>query len=990
MKRTWTPDELIDQWTLLPHDLALVDTATTPSNRLGFAVLLAWFQHEGCFPTHAHEIPPPVLSFLAKQVVVSPDAILVYDWEGRTAERYRAQIRQALGVREATVADAEALMEWLATTQAPPQPSFDALKIALLTHCRSLRMEPPSPLRIERLIRSALHLADTRCCQHVVGRLTMEARAGLDALLVVAQPDPVDAVDVPPIHAYSPLHTLKTDAGRISLDSMQTEIAKLQQIRALNLPTDLFATIAPKVVAAYRQRLEREELHEVRRHPDPIRYTLLAAYVHLRGQEITDTLVDLLIAVVAGIGTRAEQMIDRQVLKDLPRVRGKNRLFYAVAEAALAHPDEIVRTVVYPAAGGEQTLRDLVAEYQATDSYERQIQRTMRRTYGHHYRRMLPNLLRVLTFRSNNTVHRPVIRAIDLLIRYADRTQLHYDVGDDVPMTGVVPTAWRDLVEQTSAHGVVRINRITYELCVLQAVREQLRCREIWIEGANRFRNPDDDLPHDFDAGRSGYYAALRLPTEVETFITQEQAALRKALSTLNDGLPHNPRVSIRTRHEQSRFVVSPLAPQPEPQNLTRVKAEVGQRWPTTSLLDILKEAALRIGFTNRFSSVTAHEALDPATLQQRLLLCLYGLGTNTGLKAVSAGDHGAAYRDLLYVRRRFITRDHLRAAIQDVVNATLRVRRPTIWGTATTACASDSKKFGAWDQNILTEWHIRYRGPGIMVYWHVERKSVCIYSQLKRCSSSEVAAMIEGVLRHCTEMAVQQNYVDTHGQSEVAFAFCSLLGFQLLPRIKGIGRQKLSRPDVGAPAAYPNLQGVLTRPINWELIRQQYDEMVKYATALRLGTAEAEAILRRFTRSGPQHPTYQALAEYGKVRKTIFVCDYLQSEALRREIHEGLNVIESWNSANSFVFYGRGGEIATNQHADQELALLALHLVQNCLVYINTLMVQQVLAEPTWMARMRADDLRALTPLFYRHVNPYGLFQLDMTTRLDLEDRAA
>ncbi|NTV62500.1 MAG: transposase [Oscillochloris sp.] len=101
------------------------------------------------------------------------------------------------------------------------------------------------------------------------------------------------------------------------------------------------------------------------------------------------------------------------------------------------------------------------------------------------------------------------------------------------------------------------------------------------------------------------------------------------------------------TRHARSRFAVSPVAPQPEPQNLTRVKAEVGQRWPTTSLLDILKEAALRIGFTQRFSSVTAHDALDPATLQKRLLLCLYGLGTNTGLKAVSAGDHGASYCDL-------------------------------------------------------------------------------------------------------------------------------------------------------------------------------------------------------------------------------------------------------------------------------------------------------------------------------------------------------
>ncbi len=46
-----------------------------------------------------------------------------------------------------------------------------------------------------------------------------------------------------------------------------------------------------------------------------------------------------------------------------------------------------------------------------------------------------------------------------------------------------------------------------------------------------------------------------------------------------------------------------------------------------------------------------------------------------------------------------------------------------------------------------MTEWHIRYGGRGVMIYWHVEKNSVCIHSQLKRCSSSEVAAMIEGVI---------------------------------------------------------------------------------------------------------------------------------------------------------------------------------------------------------------------------------------------------
>jgi TnpA family transposase len=188
---------------------------------------------------------------------------------------------------------------------------------------------------------------------------------------------------------------------------------------------------------------------------------------------------------------------------------------------------------------------------------------------------------------------------------------------------------------------------------------------------------------------------------------------------------------------------------------------------------------------------------------------------------------------------------------------------------------------------------------------------------------------MIEGVIRHCTEMAVDRQYVDSHGQSEVAFAFCRLLGFQLLPRLKNIRRQRLYRPVAGEPDVYPHLWHVLTRPIDWELIRQQYDEMVKYATALRLGTAETEAILRRFTRNNIQHPTYKALAEFGKAIKTIFLCRYLHDEGLRREINDGLHVIEHWNSANDFVFFARRGELGSNRHEDQELSMLSLHLLR-------------------------------------------------------------
>jgi TnpA family transposase len=115
---------------------------------------------------------------------------------------------------------------------------------------------------------------------------------------------------------------------------------------------------------------------------------------------------------------------------------------------------------------------------------------------------------------------------------------------------------------------------------------------------------------------------------------------------------------------------------------------------------------------------------------------------------------------------------------------------------------------------------------------------------------------------------------------------------------------------------------------------------MLKFTAALRLGTAEAEAILRRFTKKGPQHPTYKALAELGKAIKTLFLCDYLHSIDLRREIHEGLNVIESWNSAIGFIFYGRSGEVSTHNRDEQEVSILSMRLLQVCLVYINTLLI--------------------------------------------------
>ncbi len=96
--------------------------------------------------------------------------------------------------------------------------------------------------------------------------------------------------------------------------------------------------------------------------------------------------------------------------------------------------------------------------------------------------------------------------------------------------------------------------------------------------------------------------------------------------------------------------------------------------------------------------------------------------------------------------------------------------------------------------------------------------------------------------------------------------------------------------------------------------------------------------------------------------------------------------MIENWNSANDFILYGKGGGFASARPEDQEVTMLALHLLQISLVFINTLMIQNVLVEPQWAQQMTAEDLRALTPLIYAHINPYGPFSLNMDERLTIE----
>jgi TnpA family transposase len=529
-----------------------------------------------------------------------------------------------------------------------------------------------------------------------------------------------------------------------------------------------------------------------------------------------------------------------------------------------------------------------------------------------------------------------------------------------------------------------RVNRRYYERCVLQQLQRALKCKEVWVEGSYAFRNPNEDMPGDWDdePRRSLHYQALGKPLDAQSFVRALKARLTTALAQFNHVLPQLSHLRIiRPKHKPARglWALTKLEPPPEPHSLGLIKAAINQRYGILDLLDVFVEADRTVDFTRFFTHSGTKEMRSREALRPLLILDLFAEGTNTGIRRVANANDRYRYDELRYGRKTYFSPEALRKANGAVVNTLLALRNPRLWGEGASSCASDATKFESWQQHPMTEWRSRYKGYGVMVYWHVETHAVCISSQVKRFSNSEIAAMIEGLVRHDTEMRVEKNFVDSQGQSEVAFAFGHLLGTaRLMPRLKRLKYERLYLPEQGTADDYPHLAGTFARPIRWELMEQPYDEMVKATVALTRGTATAEAILKRYHSSNVPHPTYKALAEVGKAEKSIFLCDYLRSRETQQEVHEGLNVVENWKATNDFMWYGHQGELATNSREQQEIVTLSLQLLQNCLMLINTLLLERTIEREGLWERLSPEDLRALTPLFHGHINPDGQCALD------------
>jgi hypothetical protein len=673
-------DELVESWTLLDDEHVLV-AGKRGATRLAFALLLKFYIGHGRFPRGRSELQDDAVCFVADQVKVPASELGLYAWNGRTNRYHQAQIREYLGFRERSADDAEKLAAWSASQVCEVERDHERVREQLLAHCRRERIEPPTSGRLDRIIRTGLHQAEVALTCRIAGRIPTSTTRRLEGLIGVDPDDAGDDIE----EDVSVLALVKSVPGSVSLESMLTEISKLRAVSAIGLPAGLFADVAPKVLAGWRARAAVESPSHLRTHPAEVRLTLLAALLHAREREITDTLVDPLISTVHRINARADRRVTQELVNAFKKVTGKENLLFSIAEAALDAPDDPVRHVVFPAvSGGEQTLRELVHEYKTKGPvYRRTVQTTLKASYTNHYRRGLIELLEVLEFRSSNTTHRPVLDALDLVARHADARLTYYPIGEHVPTHKGIAGDWEPLVYRTDDRGRQPVVRSTYEICTFQALRERLRCKEIWVAGADRWRNPDEDLPHDFDDRRVEHSAALRKPLDPAAFIDELRAEMTDELAALDEQLPGLDWVEVKDRGKQGPIKLTPLDAAPEPRNLRALKNEIRTRWGTVPLIDMLKEAVLRTGCLDHVTGIVGRADLDRDVLAERLLLAVYAYGTNTGLRAVAGGEHGHSEVDLRYVRRRYLTPDVARAMATEIANATFGVRRASVWAPA-------------------------------------------------------------------------------------------------------------------------------------------------------------------------------------------------------------------------------------------------------------------------------------------------------------------
>lgn len=945
-------DELIEHFTLTQEERYHLPEWRKEKNVLGFAVLLKALSFLGFPPRRKEDVPFIIVTWMSQQLNVDPKEYEKYKWKSRLWDIHLASIRKFTGFGPGNEEDSQAVAQYL-VDEGRKYPSRSKMYAGAISRCRDIHLELPTEKELQRLVNSAWQQYLNTICQKISDRLAPNIKDMMDKC-------------IDPSKDKNRYEWMKTLLG---------EIGRLQYVNGFGIKADPHLRDIPdEVLKLIRERAAPEGAYQMKRHLADIMYAFLAVLLHYRQMELTDNILDIFLHLVKGIEKKTDKKLEKELIKSIQTVYKKREVLYRLAKASTQNPQGTVEDVVF-AAVGKNTLIQIVEEFEGHElRYENTQIKEKKRRYTGNYRKMMKPILETLVFRASNPARQPIIDGLDLVRKYLVTKHTYFPETEPIPESLLIDS-WEELYDKDD-QGNLRINKHYFELCVLHKLEKAL---EVWVEGSYRYRNPDQDLPIDWADRWRIYCSKHGIPTRSEDFIEPIREELTSALVRANEFFSEKREVYIYYPGNGGRglFRIPKIVQGPEHPILQEIKQKTMDRWGILDLADILLEADRQVDFTRFFYTTGQRQVMDHDDIRERLLLSILGRGTGLGLKRIHAAARPSfSYEDLIYFNKRFVHLDSVREAIAALVNRILEVRSPEIWDK-TTACTSDGKYLGSWEQNLVAKWNPHYQECGIMMYSMIDKNSAGIHAQIRR--GTEVAAMISALIRHDTMMTVETNTIDSHGQSELGFAFCRFLFVELLPWLKRMKQERLYLTDENMKNRFPHLAGVLTRPIRWDHVHENYQDMVRHVVAAKERTAPVDSLLRRFNRNNPANQTYKGFLEIGKALKTIHDCKFLTDSAYRHRIHAERNSMESWNSAIDFICYGGKSEIQTNDPMVQELTVLCLHLLQNALVLVNTVMLERVLNDSGYIHKMRPDAKKAITPLFTSNVNPFGDIHLDI-----------
>ncbi|MBV8917195.1 MAG: Tn3 family transposase, partial [Bradyrhizobium sp.] len=922
-------------------DRALIEAKRWDHMRLGFAAQLGTVRFLGTFLDDPTGVPANVAADLARQLDIADPGCLARYRGGRTRWQHAREIRILFGYREFTdLFTRFCLTRWLYalcwTGTDRPSVLFDRATAWLVAN----KVLLPGASALERLVARVRARAARRLWRTLARDVTPEQRDRLDKLLIAGEGG-----------RPSPLDRLRDGPYRRSGAELSRAVSRLDEVRLLAQGLPGTTHVPPGRVTALARFATFAKAQAVARLPEERRVATLLAFIYTLEASSQDDVLDLfdvviteLFADAAAAGKRARlrtlRDLDAAALQ-LRRAGGVLMDDSVTDDAVRATALAIVPREAFAAALGQ--IDALVRP--PGDLYFIELRAQPGKL------RFLPALLRAVVFGAT-----PAGRLVLDAMHHLRITEGRGPTAS-APL-GFVPAGWKRQVKAADGG----IDRLGCRLCLLEAMRTAIRRRDLFAAPSIRYADPRKGLLEGaaWEAARPAICRTIGLSTDAGAEVTRLSERLDAAYRTTIANLPSNASVQV----DGDELVLTALDKLEEPASLVALRAAVQARMPRVDLPELLLEMHARTGFADGFTHASEGGA-RAGDIAVSLCAVLLAEACNTGFEPLIRRDTPALRRSRLsWVRQNYIRAETLTRANAALVAAQNRIPLAHVWGGGDVASA-DGLRFVVPIRTIHSGPNPHYYGQerGVTFYNLVSDQFTGLNGIAVPGTLRDSLVLLSVVLEQQTELQPTEIMTDTGAYTDTIFGIFHLLGYQFSPRLADIGGSRCWRVD--PKADYGALDELAAHRINRRLIEQHWEDLLRLAGSLKLGTVQASGLIRTLQTKDRPTKLARALEELGRLVKTLYLLRFIDDESYRRRILIQLNRGEGRHQLARTVFHGKRGELRQRYREGQEDQLGALGLVVNVIVLWNTLYMDAALNQLRAEGfEVHDEDVARLSPL--------------------------